>query len=329
MSRPAQVEQQIERVKQLQAEMAEASAPVVTDPPTLPTPPIPPQEPVDPPVIDQTPATFTQEDIDRLEQRYRTLQGMHKADVTQLKAELNNAINSFEAYKAQVAAQQQQQPAPTPKKHVTDADVEEWGEAVEMARRAAREEAEAISLQREAALLNRIAELEQRTGYIQQTVVPAVQDMAYSREEQLRDTFWNTIDTQVPDWQTINATQAFKDWLLSEDQLTGVPRQQFLAQAQANYDAQRVVKFFNEWKRTAAGGQTPAPVTPQNNLQQYVAPGPARSTTPKEQKKKQWTRTEISEFYKDSMLGKYRDRPEEKKRIEADISLAAQEGRVS
>lgn len=326
MSRPAQLEEQVALVKKIQEEMANPQEQVID--PQVQDPGTPQNDPPNAPVS-QEPATVTKEEYDRLEQRYRTLQGMHKADTQQLRAELSEALVSFDAFKAQVAAQQQQQPAPGPKKYTTDEDVTEFGEdTLDMVRRAAREEAEAISLQRESGFVSRIQELQSELDKLR-GIVPTVQGMAYRNEEQRREKFWETIDTQVPDWRTVNDNPSFKDWLLSEDELTGYPRQQFLSQAQAEYDALRVVKFFNEWKRKAAGGQTPAPVTPQNSLQQYVSPGPARTNQPTEAKKKQWTREGISEFYKEAMLGKYKDKPEEKKRIEAEISLAAREGRVN
>lgn len=319
MSRPAQLEQQVERVKQIQEEMLNQQELTDDNNPPAPQEPVPnPQNPEPVPHNTQEPATITKEEYDRLEQRYRTLQGMHRADTNELRVQLNGAIAALENLRAEAAAKQHTPPA-GPSKYVTDDDVEDYGDTLEMVRRAAREEAEAVAFQREQALVNRIAQLEAEAGHVRKTVMPAVENMAYSHAEQERNNFWNTINTQVPDWESINATQGFIDWLQSEDKLTGMNRQHFLSQAQANYDAQRVVNFFNEWKRTAAGGQTPAPTNNQAHLQQYVAPGTSRKVTPVEPKKKEWTGDEIGKFYQDALMGKYRDKPEEKKRIEAEI----------
>lgn len=328
MSRPAQLEQQIAHVKQLQEELANPPAPAANNPAPEPVEPTTPQEPVAPAPVIQEPATIAKDEFDKLEQRYRTLQGMHKADTSQLRAELNLALTSIEDLKAQLSAQKQ--PAtPTASKYVTDDDIEEYGDTLDMVRRAAREEAEAVAFQREQALNERIKQLELEAGYVRTSVVPVVENMTITQQEQIRNDFWKAIDTQVPDWETINANPAFIDWLQTEDEVTGITPQYFLTQAQVAYDAPRVIKFFNEWKRKAAGGPTPAPTNIQDPLQQFVAPGASRSTAPVEQKKKTWTRDEISQFYKDSMLGLYRNRPEEKKKIEADIFAAQQEGRVS
>lgn len=327
MSRPAQLEQQMERVKQIQEEMLNQNEPTDDNNPNPPQEPVPPPQNPDPvPQSTQAPATINKEEYDRLEQRYRTLQGMHRADVNELRVQLNSAAAALETMKAEMAAKQHTSPQ-GPTKYVTDNDVEDYGETLDMVRRAAREEAEAVAYQREQALVNRIAQLEAEAGHVRKTVMPAVENMAYSQAEQQRDNFWNAINTQVPDWEKINETQGFIDWLQSEDPLSGFTRQQLLSQAQANYDALRVVKFFNEWKRTAAGGQTPAPTNNQAQLQQYVAPGSSRSTTPVEPKKKEWTGEAIGKFYQDALMGKYRDKPEEKKRIEAEI-FAYQNGQT-
>lgn len=327
MSRPAQLEQQIERVKQIQAElMDDDTAPVQ---PEVPTPEAP-QEPVTPQPVVQEPATVSKEEYDRLEQRYRTLQGMHKADVSSLRGELNAATAAIRELENRAAAAERAAQTPTPPtKYVTEEDEEEYGDTLEMVRRASREEAEKVFRQSEQAYLARIAELEAEVGHVRNTVVPAVQDMSRAQVEQAKADFWSAINRDVPNWRTINDNQDFKDWLLSEDQLTGTTRQHFLAQAQQELNAPRVIRFFKEWERTAAGGQTPAPVKPQGELEKYVAPGNSRSTGPVDQTKKQWTRTEISQFYQDTMMGKYNSRPEEKKRIEADIFAAQREGRVS
>lgn len=319
MSRPAQLEQQVERVKQIQEEMLNQQEPVDDNNPPAPQGNVPnPQDLNPPPAPIQEPATITKEEYDRLEQRYRTLQGMHRADTNELRVQLNAATAALDNIRAEMAAKQHTSPT-GPAKYVTDDDVEDYGDTLEMVRRAAREEAEAVAYQREQALVNRISQLEAEAGHVRKTVMPAVENMAYSHAEQERNNFWNAINTQVPDWEKINGTQGFIDWLQSEDPLTGMNRQHFLSQAQANYDALRVVKFFNEWKRMAAGGQTPAPTKNQDQLQQYVAPGNSRTAVPMEQKKKEWNGDEIGKFYQDSLMGKYRDKPDEKKRIEAEI----------
>lgn len=327
MSRPAQLEQQIERVKQLQAEMIEDNEPST---PTEPVVGTTPSEPLAPQQVVGEPATIAKDEYDRLEQRYRTLQGMHKADVAHLRGELAATGATIQNLEQRILeAEKVSKPQTAPTKYVTAEDEEEYGETLEMVRRAAREEAERTLASREDGYLSRIAELEAQVGHVRNTVEPVVMDITRSQAEQVKADFWGAIDTQVPNWREINDNPAFKAWLTAEDQVTGSNRQQFLAQAQSEYNAQRVIKFFKEWERTAAGGQTPAPRNnTQSELEKFVAPGTSRSTPAMDKTKKQWTSDEISKFYKDSMMGVYATKPEEKKRIEADIFAAQSEGRV-
>lgn len=329
MSRPAQLEQQIARVKELQEEMLNGDNTDNSDTPSGDPPAGTPASVV----VDEPPATISKDEYNKLEQRYRTLQGMHAAETGRLRADLAARDTQLQAMEDRLAQlERSSKPAAeAPAKYVTDEDVKEYGETIDMVRRAAREEAEAISKAREQALLQELAELKAQVGHVRNTVVPKVEDLSKQQFEQARADFWGSLETHVPDWRAINDNQGFKDWLLSEDPITGATRQQFLAQAQYNLDAPRVIRFFQEWKRTAAGGQTPAPKNSANSeLEKLVAPGASKGAgVPSAPEKKQWTRAEISQFYRDVTTGKYANRPEERKKIENDIFLAQKENRVS
>lgn len=333
MSRPAQLEKQIERVKEIQEQMAEGEKPPVqANEPVAETPPaVTPTEPATQTVVDESPVTVSKDEYNKLEQRYRTLQGMHAAEGQRSRAEIASLQAALQDLEDRlVATERTAKPAPTPSRYVTEEDEREYGDTLDMVRRAAKEEAEAIALKREQEYLDRIANLERLVGHVQNTVVPTVENITRGEQERVKADFWSAINIQVPDWETINQDPKFKAWLLTEDSLTGSNRQQFLAQAQREYNAPRVIKFFQEWKRTAAGGQTPAPNTTQNELERLVAPGASKGgTVPVTPEKKKWTGADIGQFYKDVATGKYADKPEERKKIEADIFLAQREGRVS
>lgn len=327
MSRPAQLEQQMNRVKEIQAEMLDGEKPpVITDDAT------PPQEPVTQTNVAEPPVTISKDEFDKLEQRYRTLQGMHAADGQRSRSEVASLQAALQDLEDRlVSAEKTNKPvALTPSRYVTEEDEKEYGETLEMVRRAAKEEAEAIAYKREAEYLERMANLERTLGHVQNTVVPTVESLTRGQQEQVKADFWGAIDIQVPDWRAINEDAAFKSWLLAEDPVTGATRQQFLSQARSEYNAARVIKFFQEWKRSQAGGQTPAPNSAQNELAKLIAPGTSKGTGPTTQKeKKQWTRDDISAFYKDVQLGKYAGRLDERKKIEADIFLAQEEKRIT
>lgn len=327
MSRPAQLEQQLARVKEIQAEMAEGETPENVETPPAEVPP----EPVTPAEVIESPATISKDEYNKLEQRYRTLQGMHTADTSRYRGELSTAMQAIQDLEDRVAAAERSAvPAYTPAKYITKEDEDEYGDTLEMVRRAAREEAENTAGKREQALLDRIAQLEKQFGHVQNTVLPKVEDLSQAQVDQVKAAFWGAINTQVPDWRAINDNEGFKAWLLAEDPITGANRQQFLSQARNQYDATRVIRFFEEWKRTQAGGQTPAPKNSANSeLDRLVAPGASKGGTSTQPEKKQWTGALVSAFYKDIHLGKYADRADERKKIEADIFQAQAEGRYT
>lgn len=331
MSRPAQVVEQIARAKEIQDEMQkddnQDGAPADDGTPTPP-----PQEPVVQPPVNNSPVTVSKDDYDRLDQRYRTLQGMYTADTTRLRSELgyaNDAIQDLEDRLVAVESNTQQVPQ-AQNKYVTDADREEFGDTIEMVRRAAREEAEAIVVKQEQAYKKQIAQLESELGSFRNSVIPKVEDLSKSQADKVQAEYWSALGTQVPDWKAINDSKEFKEWLLERDPVTGANRQQFLANAHNNMDAPRVVRFFQEWKRIAAGGQTPAPnQNPQDQLERFVSPGASRNTGNQGQTgKKKWTGPEIEKFYMDVTKGVYANRLEERNTLEADIYAAKREGRI-
>ena len=180
-------------------------------------------------------------------QRYKTLQGMYNAEVPRLHAErreLSDRVNQLE----QLLSTMQQQPnkpeesipeEPAPKL-VTDADVEEYGESIEVMRRVSKEETLAAQKKLEA--------LEKQIESLQSNVIPRVEQVAASQVKTSEQAFWSELSTTVPDWRDMNDNQDFQNWLLEIDPLTGISRQTYLEDAQRNLDVGRVTNFFNAWK---------------------------------------------------------------------------------
>lgn len=323
MSVPAQVVRQVARVQEIQQQMLASE----TSPKPEETQGEPIEEPVTPePTNVEPPATVSKEDFDRLEQSLRTLQGMHKADANRFRSELA-ARDAFIQELQTKLTEKAKKTEFTPVKYVTGEDEAEYGETLEMVRRAAREEAENAAGKREEEYLARIAQLEAR---LDQSVLPTVQRLEQSREQQIEDNFWTELTAKVPDWSIINTDPKFVDWLTQEDSVTGATKQQFLSQARASFNAPRVIRIFEEWKRTAAGGQTPAPKPAQANLERMVAPAASKGAGGKvEPEKRKWTDADIRTFYSEVQRGRYRGREAEQKAIETDLFLAKAEGRYS
>lgn len=266
-------------------------------------------------------------------QRWRSLQGTFNAQKRHLDETAQRLANM-----EQLVAQMQAAPTATEQKaasrpaHVTDKDVSEYGsDMVEFARRVSREEMAPLA-QAVQALIGRIDQL--------QGVVPVVRQVADTQAKTAHDKFYEQLGTKVSDWQEINEQPRFHDWLLSEDPLSGLQRQTLLTDAHKNLNLDRVVNFFNQWKRengavtapaVAAQAQAAQQAANTSKLERQISPGRAStgSAPPAASAKKQWSRPEIAKFFADRMNGRYKGREAEARSLESDIFLAQREGRVA
>lgn len=262
------------------------------------------------------------------EQRYRTLQGMYNADTARLRAEnqqlnarlsqLEQLLSTLSAQSAGGVAQQQTQA----QKLVTDKDVEEYGDSIDVMRRVSREET--LAAQR------RIAELEQLIRNMQTSLLPRVEQVAQRQAVTAEQSFWSDLTNVVPNWREINSEPGFHSWLLEIDPLTGLTRQTYLDDAQRNLDASRVATFFRTWQELS--GQSVAQ-SPRNaaasQLDKQVSPGRGRSGgAPSAEQPKTYTNADIARFFDDVRKGVFKGREAERDRIERDIFAAQRENRI-
>lgn len=261
-------------------------------------------------------------------QKYRTLQGMYNAEVPRLHSqnrEMQNRLQQMEQLLASMSAQQTSQAtAPVSTQEVVTAqDREEYGESIEVMRRAALEVISPVA--------QRISQLEKLIGQIQGSVVPQVQAITNRQAMSAEQQFWTDLTTFVPDWRSINNNPDFQSWLLEYDPLTGISRQTILEDAQRNLEVNRVGNFFKSW--LAITGQANVAQNTQasssSELERQVSPGRSRSTgTPAGNAPIQYTTKEVEKFYADIRQGKFKGRDAERAKIERDIFAATRENRI-
>ena len=261
---------------------------------------------------------------DSWEQKYKTLQGMYNAEVPRMKAE-NRELSSRVTQMEQLLSTLNSQPAAQPVSSdplITDKDVQEYGDSIDVMRRAAREEVAQAN--------NRVSQLEQQVMQMQTSVVPQMNQISHAQAESATNSFWARLSTIIPEWQDINNNGDFQSWLLDVDPLTGISRQTYLEDAQQNLDSNRVAQFFRSWQE--ANG-TPVAQTnrkvPSDQLEKQVSPGRGRSgtnTMPSEGQT--YSPADIEVFFDAVRKGKYKGREEERGRIERDIFSAQREGRI-
>jgi cell division septum initiation protein DivIVA len=267
-------------------------------------------------------------------QRWRTLQGQFNAEVPRLRgankdlqtriAQLENLLSSINNTPTAAPAAPQ-----SGHKFVTDDDVAEYGDSIDMMRKVTREEV--------GSLQGKIAQLEGVIANLSQSmsgsVIPQVQRVAQQQAASAEERFWGNLAQRVPNWQQINNDQDFQSWLLDIDPLTNTSRQTHLEIAQRDLDANRVVAFFNAF--TSASGKFAPQANAQPNrsaseLEKQIAPGRSRGSAggTAGQTAKTYTPSDITKFFNDVRSGRYNGRETERDRIERDIFAAQREGRI-
>ena len=260
------------------------------------------------------------------EHKYKTLQGMFYAEVPQLRntiQEQNQKINQFEKLLSTMNQQPQapQQPVEV-QKLITDKDVEEYGESIDIMRKVSKDEM--------ANMVSEINSLRAQITQMNQNTVPQVQQLANQVGNTQEQMFWSEINTLVPNWQQINEQEDFQTWLLDIDPLSGMSRQAYLEDAQRKYDAKRVASFFTTWSGLN-GSESAQQVksSNQNELQQQVSPKKGKSQGSVPPQKQTYSTADIAKFYDDVRKGKYKGRNDDRATIERDIFAAQQEGRIT
>lgn len=146
---------------------------------------------------------------------------------------------------------------------------------------------------------------------------------------QAYDSFTGRLQQLVPDYAGINVDQNFIKWLKQPSPYSGVARMTHFHQAEQAGDVERVAQFFVEYKQMMNAGQ--------QHLEQSVTPtgqgggGAApRTNIPPQQNpgEKIFSMAFINQFYDDDIAGKYKGREALRDKLDAEIDLALQQGRV-
>jgi hypothetical protein len=333
MAIPAQVRKQSEAVQELYKELnsvtEEVQAPEVEASTAQNDAPV--EETTADSGYQQAPQSTTEEqgqvdtqEKDTWEQKYKTLQGMYNKDVPRLNAtnrELTSRVSQLEQLLSQISSQPAQAPVQSDPL-ITDADMQEYGDSIDVMRRAAREEVSQANA--------RVNQLEAQLRQLQASVVPQVHQISQKQAANNEQAFWTGLSSKVPNWEEINDNQDFQSWLLEVDPLTGISRQTYLDDAQQNLDVGRVASFFTTWEQ--ASGQSVAQTNRKaqaSQLEKQVAPGRGRSSPSAMPSEGQtYSPDDIKKFFNDVRMGKYKGREQERGRIERDIFAAQREGRI-
>jgi hypothetical protein len=326
MPLPSAVQAQADAADAYMAQLAQTGNPAV-DPETgepiqqgtpAPQPPLTPAPQPAPTPVPQEPTE------PKWEQKYHTLKGMFDAEVPRLNDAVRQLMASNQQLMAEVGTLKQAAPAPAPAAPtpiVTDQDKESFGaDLVGLIERAT---SQAVA-QVKAELGGEIQRLKQENGQLKSQVGTVSQQAAANTHE----TFVDRLGRSVQNMAAINVDPGFLAWLQEIDPIYGLPRQAALDNAVKNLDAERAAKIFNAYVGTLTPPTPPVNNTPPaNDLNRQVTPPRSRNTpTPPQEQKRMWSQASITQFFQDVRRGAYT--AEEAAQLEADIYVAANEGRV-
>jgi len=319
MALPEQIRKQTEAVQELYKAAADSTTPPVED--EVITPPVEESE-VAPVPADEQKASADEVPEETVAQKYRTLQGMYNAEVPRLhqqNREMQQRIKEMEQLFASMTATQTTAAPAVVERLVTDQDVADYGESLDVMRKVTREELGIVA--------KRIANIEATLHQMQTQVVPQLASVTQRQQLTAEQKFWSDLVAAVPNFRQINDNPEFQAWLLTVDPLTGIARQTYLDDAQHALDAARVANFFHIWLESTAH---PAGTSPASELEKQISPGRSRSTgtSATTSQGKMYTPSDIQKFFNDVRIGRYKGREQERSRIERDIFAAQRENRI-
>lgn len=320
---PRQLQRQQEELEQLERDMAAAAASKSNDPPAD-TPPV--QTGTEPPAQAPVTAPPPQAGDDQWEQKFRTLKGKYDAEVPRLHQQVRELAAQIQELSKRPTVETPPPQEKPRQKRVTEKDTETFGaDLLDVIKR----QAEDLAGDALAELNKKVDTLLAENAELKQKVTGVTTSQAQSAQE----IYFTKLASAVSDWEAINVSPGFLEWLGVVDELSGHTRQAHLTNAFESLDVARTAKIFNAYKATLAPPSNPQPQPPtrQQEVQRQVAPGKSKTPpnpTASDAATKIWTASEIDEFYRDMRQGHYKTKPQEAARIEAEIDAAVASGRV-
>jgi len=230
-------------------------APIV-DPPSVQAAPVPTAQG---PTIEDL-----QEQLRVLQERFTWQEGHFKAEGQRerqqreaAQAQAAEAIRLAESERQQRIQVQQEQERNRP---ITDADLLRYLPQSEIDRMGT--EAAKVLIQAQRMIAGEIS-----GPAVQSAVEEARRETTAARQEaqQIRsETFWDRVREAVPDWDVVDKTSGFLQWLGGMDDLTGKTRRDLGVEARDTLNHRRFIAIYKQYKSTLPVEQPPA--TPQRGM---------------------------------------------------------------
>lgn len=262
---PKAVQAQLDAAEALQAQLVNP-APVEGNPEVTPVTEAQAPQPVET-VVQETRVTEPNPD-NNWEQRFRVIEGKYRAEIPRLHDQNRELSERLE--QALKALEEKAQTPIEDKKLVTDADVESFGEdMVDMVRRAAREEFDALAKKFAGELDKRFGAVAAKVEQTEQVVVKSA-----------KDKFWDAVDTKHADFEAVNSDPrwfAFLDTRIPGSRLT---RRTLAEKAIAELDAEALIEQVGLFKESLPKAEPQQPTKQKPTLNSQVAPNTSGASNP-------------------------------------------------
>jgi len=136
----------------------------------------------------------------------------------------------------------------------------------------------------------------------------------------LADNFFTKLNEAHPDWEALNMTHGWHEFLREIDEASGLQRQALIDQAQERGDPGPVIFQLTQFKKQGKSGK--------ERMGNQTVPADTGGSPPIEHDEQIVKASEIREFYKRVTEGRYRGKEDEAAQLEAKYALAHKERRI-
>lgn len=315
MELPKQIQQHIDEVDALEKQMTgvnEAPEPVVEQD-SAPANVI--EDAAQAPIEQTAPPPENEVDEEaeaKWEHKYKRLQGKYNAEVPRLHQELKAVRGQFEQVNslyAELQSKADAKPAETPRGHVTDEDIETYGEElIDLQRRIVREASESFQ--------GEIDKLRAENSYLQSQMGQVT-----------TNSFDMRLNSAIPDFQIVNADPAWIEWLDGYDPMLRAPRRVAAQTAFDNQDIDAIASYVEMFQEN-----NPAPQNSrekrQAELQRQVQPSRATATVNGGTQQRIYSQADVEKGYGKIQQYLARGQFDKANDLDNEYSTAYSEGRV-
>jgi hypothetical protein len=275
----------------------------------------------------QTQQPSDAEELRQLRQRYSSLQGMFNSS----DARLREALSQIDQLRGAISTLQQTAPQPQNGQQgtgqpvgVSEDEIKEYTpQFFNMLDRYTASKLAPVQTQ-----LDSIGRLPDTVGQLSHQL----QTVASAQTQGTEQMFFSELSKTHPDWETINNSAGFGNWLQVADPYTGITRQVYLDEARKRLDLEHVNNIFAGYKSTlkpTAGKDAQHNKSQNVEVQQQavVTPRKAPKTKIKADPKQTYSKADLDQLYTDYRHGKYNNKEADFRALEVELLNAIQEGR--